>query len=131
MAGAAQVSVRHVGAAEAIPLLALAERHATTEEKVEALAHAGHCFVMEQEGRTVFAWSVKPQGDELFILAAAGRAGFDLTRAGLAVIEQQAEGFASVAFLTRRPGLMRKAGALGYVPAGRAGNGVIMRKVLQ
>lgn len=114
-----------------MPLLALAERFATTDESLTQLAHAGMCFVLEQEGRPVLAWTVQQQGSELFILAGAGRAGFDLTRAGLAIIEQQAEGFASVAFQTRRRGLMRKAGALGYVPAGPAGNGVIMRKVLQ
>lgn len=131
MARAAQVSVRHVSAAEALPLLALAEPYATTDESLGQLARAGMCFVLEQEGRPVLAWSVQAHSAELFILAAAGRAGFDLTRAGLAVIEQQAEGFASVAFQTRRRGLMRKAEALGYRPAGTAGTGVIMRKVLQ
>ncbi|MBT2180493.1 hypothetical protein KKP06_22005 [Ralstonia pickettii] len=125
------MKVRNVPPAEALPVLAPAARWATTTETVEQMARAGQCFVLEEGGAPVFAWSVQAHGDELYILAAAGRAGFDLTAAGLAIIEQQAQGFASVAFQTRRRGLVRKAGALGYQPAGRAGNGIIMRKVLQ
>lgn len=125
------MNLRHATAAEALPVLAPAARFATTGESIEHLAQAGHCFLLEEGGRPVCAWSLQAQGNELFILAAAGRAGCDLTEVGLTVIEQQAQGFASVAFQTRRRGLMRKAQALGYQPAGRAGNGVVMRKVIQ
>ena len=125
------MKVRPATAAEALPVLAPAARWATTGESLEHLAKAGHCFVLEQGGAPVFAWSVQAHGDELYILAAAGRAGFDLTETGLAIIEQQAAGFASVAFQTRRRGLLRKAGALGYQPARRLENGVVMRKVLK
>ncbi|WP_321797123.1 hypothetical protein [Burkholderia sp. BCC1988] len=99
-------------------------------ETVAGLAAVGRCFVIEQDGRPVAAYVLQRQGDECFVLAAAGAVDFDLTAFGLALIEAHARGLASVAFQTRRPGLIRKASRHGYRIAGRCEAGVIMRKSL-
>lgn len=74
------------------------------------------------------AYVLQVQGREVFVLAAAGAAEFDLTAFALAVIEAQAAGFDTVAFQTKRRGLMKKAQARGYAKAGRVHDGIIMRK---
>lgn len=107
------------------------DRWMTTGEGAAACAAKGDCFVLEQDGVPVLAWSLKVDGDELFIQAAAGRAGFDLTEFGLALVERQAVGFRSIAFRTRRRGLMKKAIDNGFYPAWRKGDVVLMRKDLR
>ncbi len=129
----AAVTVREVSAGEAGPILAPVTRYATTDETVEQVAALGRCYVIEQDGRPVAGYVLQRQGDECFVLAAAGSVDFDLTDFGLRLIEAHAVGLASVAFQTRRPGLVKKAARLGYRIAGRVknGHGVIMRKELK
>lgn len=117
--------------AEVTRLFAPVDRWMTTGEGAAECAAKGDCFVLEQDGVPVLAWSLKVDGDELFIQAAAGRAGFDLTDFGLALVERQAEGFRSIAFRTRRRGLMKKAIDSGFYPAWRRGDVVLMRKDLK
>ena len=128
---ASQVSVREVGPTDAAPLLSPVDRYCTTDERADAMASCGRCFVISQDERDVAAYVLQRQGDECYVLAAAGSVDFDLTAFGLALIEAHARGMSSVAFQTRRPGLIRKASRLGYRIAGRAGNGVVMRKELR
>ncbi|UTV53236.1 hypothetical protein [Burkholderia arboris] len=130
---APQVSVREVGAETAAPLLARVDAYDTTNgrDTVARMAAAGRCFVISQDGRDVAAYVLQRQGDECFVLAASGTVEFDLTVFGLALIEAHARGLRSVAFQTRRRGLIRKAQKLGYHIAGRAPVGVVMRKELQ
>ncbi|WP_186181839.1 hypothetical protein [Burkholderia gladioli] len=132
-APAPQITLRETTAAGAVPLLAPAGRYDTTDgaETVERVAQAGRTFVVSQDGRDVLAYCLQRQGDEVYVLAAAGTADFDLTALGLVLIEAQARGAASVAFQTCRPGLIRKASRHGYKIEGRVANGVIMRKVLR
>jgi hypothetical protein len=126
-----QVSVREVTAREAVPLLARAARWPTTDETLDHLTDAGRNFVVEQDGKPVFAYTLAVHGRECYVLAAAGAASFDLTAFGLALIEAHAHGLDTVAFQTRRKGLIRKAARHGYAVAGRAGDGTILRKELQ
>ncbi|ELW9447688.1 hypothetical protein QZM43_09755 [Burkholderia orbicola] len=128
-----EVSVREVGAPVARPLLARVDEFDTTGgvDSVESMTAAGRCFVITQDGRDVAAYVLQRQGSECFVLAAAGTVDFDLTAFGLALIEAHACGLDSVAFQTRRPGLIRKASRLGYRIAGRVTNGVVMRKELK
>lgn len=127
----AQVTLREVGAAEAAPILSPVNRYCTTDETVEGMALHGRCFVISEDGRDVAAYVLQRQGNECFILAGAGGASFDLIALSLPIIEAQASGMASVAFQTKRPGLIRKASKQGYYIAGRAGSGVLMRKELK
>jgi hypothetical protein len=55
------------------------------------------------------------KGTEAYITAAYGRAGFDLCRVVLPLIEKQCAGCVALAMRTKRRGLMRKLGAAGYV----------------
>lgn len=132
---APQVSVREVGAIEVRPLLAPVERFDTTNgvETVEVMTACpgARCFVISQDGRDTAAYVLQRQGDECYVLAAAGDVDFDLTAFGLALIEAHATGLRSVAFQTKRPGLIKKASRLGYRVAGRVADGVVMRKELQ
>lgn len=60
--------------------------------------------------------ALKIRGAELWIQAAGGADRENLTRLGLEAVERIAQqaGMDSVGFQTRRPGLVRKARALGY-----------------
>lgn len=128
----ARLTLREAGEGEALPLLAPVERYDTTGgvQPLAMLVAHGRAFVIEENGRPVCAYLLERHGRECFITAAAGSAGVCLTDLLADVIEAQATGMASIAFQTRRPGLMRKARALGYRMAGRVENGVIMRKEL-
>ncbi|EDT41989.1 hypothetical protein BamMEX5DRAFT_2257 [Burkholderia ambifaria MEX-5] len=127
-----QVSVREVGADAARPLLARVDAFMTNDrETVASMTAVGRCFVISQDDRDVAAYVLQRQGRECFVLAAAGAVDFDLTAFGLALIEAHARGLDSVAFQTRRAGLIRKASRLGYRIAGRVANGVVMRKELK
>jgi len=108
-----------------MPWLANAERKGRGQgaQSLDELMQRGQCYMLGIDGETVGAYLLEQIGGEVFILAAAGRAEIDLTDALDRVVTFQAAGFASVAFRTIRPGLMKKAAALGYV---RCGN--VMRK---
>lgn len=92
-------------------------------EPMEELLARGQCYLLGVDGVTVGAYLLELKDTEVFILAAAGRADIDLAAAIDQVVTFQAEGFWSIAFRTVRPGLMKKAAALGYT---RHGN--VMRK---
>lgn len=128
----AAVTVREVTAGEAGPVLAPVTRFATTAETVDHVAALGRCFVIEQDGRTVAGYVLQRQGDECFVLAAAGAASFDLTALLARLVDAHAAGLTSIGFQTRRPGLVRRAQRLGYRIVGDVpnGSGVIMRKTL-
>ena len=92
-------------------------------EPMDELLARGKCYSLGIDGRQVGAYLLEVAGKEVFILAAAGHAEIDLCAALDQVVSFQAAGFDSVAFRTVRPGLMKKAAALGYT---RHGN--VMRK---
>jgi hypothetical protein len=124
------LTLREVTAADVLPFVRRAAEHrADKTEQLEALsqrvASRSRAFMVYQGERLVFAYTLQLQGRELFITSAAGSAGFDLVQAGLEIIELQAAGLDSVAFLTIRRGLVRKAQRHGYTQTGN-----IMRKTL-
>ncbi|MCA3780139.1 MAG: hypothetical protein IOC39_24185 [Burkholderia sp.] len=127
------VTVREVGADVARPLLARVDAFDTSGgvDTVASMTTIGRCFVIAHDGRDVGAYVLQRQGNECFVLAAQGGAEFDLTAFLSVVVEAHARGLASIAFQTRRPGLIRKAKRYGYYIAGRAPEGVVMRKDLQ
>lgn len=114
-----------------MPLLDPVNAVCTTNETAADMAAVGRCFVVSHDGRDVAAYVLQRQGSECYVLAAAGAAEFDVTAFLAAVLEGHAVGLSSIAFQTRRPGLMRKARKYGYSVAGRVANGVIMRKELK
>jgi hypothetical protein len=99
----------------------------------EAAMRRGQCFkVLSASGKKVGAYVLQPCGGEVWISAGAGSADFDLTVVMSALIDQQSQDFDSIAFQTRRRGLVRKARQLGYRIAGEVGEcGIIMRKNLK
>ncbi|WP_041310728.1 hypothetical protein [Herbaspirillum seropedicae] len=103
-------------AADVADWLALAEKRGRQEgaEGIVSLASRGQCFRLMIAGQTVGAYLLQAMDDEVFILAAAGRADIDMTAAIDKAVCQQAQNFETVAFRTVRPGLMRKTAALGY-----------------
>ncbi len=96
-----------------------------------ALAAFGRSFVIESEGRPVCAYVIELAGREAFVVAAAGAAHVCLCDLLDDVITAQAGGLDSIAFKTRRRGLIRRALARGYRVAERLENGTIMRKELK
>ena len=126
-----QITLREVGAVEAAPLLSPVNRYCTTDETAADMASVGRCFVVSQDGRDVASYVLQRQGDECYVLAAAGSAEFDITAFMAAMLEGHAAGLSSIAFQTRRAGLIRKARKYGYTIAGRVANGVVMRKELK
>lgn len=98
-----------------LPWLKVCEPDLRQGDQLPEVIAGSRCFLLRVDGRDVFAWAVSRVGDELWIDAAAGKApGYDLTAAGLAIVEAQAAGLETVGFLTRRPGLLKKAQRLGY-----------------
>lgn len=124
------LTLREVTAAEVLPFVRRAaafraDQSASAEAAASRVASQGRAFMVYQGEQLVFAYTVQLQGRELFITSAAGSAAFDLVQAGLEIIELQAAGLDSVAFLTIRRGLIRKAQRYGYTQTGN-----IMRKNL-
>lgn len=130
---ASQVRVSEVSAERVLPLITPIDAYPTCGQSAADLARMGRCFVIEQDGRPVAGYVLQVKGDECYVLAAAGSVDFDLTAFGLELIEAHARGLASVAFQTRRAGLIRKARRHGYRVAGRLANGMgyVMRKELK
>lgn len=124
-AGETFLTFRKCSPAEARPWLEIAERKGRGQggQSLADLIPRGQCYLLGIDGEPVGAYLLEQVGGEVFILAAAGKADIDLTQAVDQVVTFQAAGLASVAFRTIRPGLMKKAAALGYV---RCGN--VMRK---
>lgn len=121
--------MRAVAAAEARAHCEPATRYDTTggAESLDDLLAVGDCFVIEHAGEPVAAWAQQLDRDGVLrVLVYGGRATFDLC--GLLARCLEVQGARAAQFQTRRPGLIRKAIALGYHIAGRAPNGYVMRK---
>jgi hypothetical protein len=82
----------------------------------------------DEKGATVGAMVLGAYDRLLWVLAAAGRAQFDLSREIFALIESQGQAFDAVGFRTERPGLVRKARAAGYQITRREGPAFFLRK---
>ncbi|KWH51809.1 hypothetical protein [Burkholderia cepacia] len=132
-ASQARLTLREADAETVLPLLAPVAQYDTTGgvDSLERMAANGRAFVIEQDGAPVCAYLLERHGREAFVTAAAGAAGVCLTDLLAQLIEAQAIGLDSIAFQTRRRGLIRKAIAKGYRVAGHVTNGTIMRKELQ
>ncbi|KVL36393.1 hypothetical protein WS97_12135 [Burkholderia territorii] len=126
------MTVRAAHPDEARVHCARAVRFDTTNgaESLDHLLAVGRCYVVEENGRTVAAWSQQIDRDGVLrVLVYGGRADVDLTVLLARCLESQ--GAPAAQFQTRRPGLIKKAEALGYRVVGRAPHGVIMRKDFQ
>lgn len=122
-----KVTLQRATAAEILPFVARAARYDTTggAEDAQSVARRGGWLLCEA-GKTIAGFTVIERDGGLFITAASGEGRRDLTDCILGLLEQA--GAASVAFQTRRPGLIRKAARRGYRVEGEVANGVIMRK---
>lgn len=78
------------------------------------LLATGTAYEILEGGDIVGAFLVQPFGAELWITAAAGRADLDLCQAMAKATEHYGREFDSIVFTTVRPGLIKKAIALGY-----------------
>ncbi|KVD19190.1 hypothetical protein WI80_33385 [Burkholderia ubonensis] len=126
------MTVRPAHADEARAHCARAVRFDTTNggESLDHLLTVGRCYVVEEDGRPVAAWSQQiDAAGVLRVLVYGGRGATDLTVLLARCLESQ--GAPAAQFQTRRPGLIKKAEALGYRVVGRAPCGVIMRKDFQ
>lgn len=81
---------------------------------LDRICAEGQCFKMTDQGRIVGAYVLQAFGDELWITAAAGAAEVDLTKIVAAAVAYQGREFDALVFTTARPGLVKKALALGY-----------------
>ncbi|MFZ6686409.1 hypothetical protein ACO0K0_01530 [Undibacterium sp. SXout11W] len=130
MAGDKKVirNVCQVGRAEILPFLQTAAKFCgeidPENEKESILKNCLH-FVVYEDEKPLFGYSLEVGRTEIFITQAAGKADFDIVDHGLQIIESQARGFKSVAFQTIRRGLVRKAKKYGYLQDGK-----ILRKWL-
>jgi hypothetical protein len=112
------VTVTSIAPRLAASMLAGAERYdprgVMRADDVQAMCERGLCFAATVNGsQGVYVLHVK--NGQAWVQAGAGFGAADLTRAVLPAIELQVAGYAeSVAFQTMRPGLVRKAEALGY-----------------
>jgi hypothetical protein len=103
----------------AAQLLAGIERHAPrgmpSAGQVQAMCERGLCFGANVGNHSQMAYVLQLQDGKCWISAAGGRGAVDLTQTMLPAIELQVSGAAdSLAFLTGRRGLVKKAQALGY-----------------
>jgi hypothetical protein len=120
-----------IGQAEALQLLREFKRvpaNPRADKTLEALVQGGHCFELTSGAQARAVYILKAKGDQIWIEAAYGAGDVDWTALGLPLIERQARaaGAASIAFETRRPGLVRKSARRGYQVAA-----YVVRKDLQ
>lgn len=108
-------------------LLARVSRWSVQAGTHEAALDGCEFFALVGDRGPVFGMAARLVGDEFVIVAAAGEYAGDLTAVGLSLAEHEARrrGARSVAFQTRRRGLVKKSSACGYAAAG-----YIMRKGL-
>lgn len=93
---------------------------------------AGQPFkIVTAAGETVAAYVLAQLGVNLWIMAAAGRAAFDLTGAINALVDVQAAGFQWIGFRTERRGLVRKAQKHGYQVTRQEGGAYYLRKNIE
>lgn len=115
MENVAQVTIEQADEADVLPLLGLAIGDDVQGLGLLEIVSGCQFFCLKGLDGAAFAYAVRAAGSELWIQAAGGAAEIDLTRFGLAAIEQQARGgFKSVGFQTRRRGLVAKALKAGY-----------------
>lgn len=126
-----EITLRRATVAEVAPLIALAAQYNNDDEPFdpEKVAANGARFVFEEAGQAVCGFVIEARESEAFIMAAGAVGRYDFTRIGLGAIEGMArKEFETVAFSTRRGGLIRKARRLGYVVDGTCGDGLVLRK---
>lgn len=97
----------------------------TARRDLGALAASGDCFAATAD-KSQAVYIVRVDNGVAWIAAAKGAGDTDWTATLLPIIEAQAKGCASVAFQTRRRGLVRRAEKQGYKVAGW-----ILKKELQ
>lgn len=99
---------------------------------LDHLLSLGQTYRLQDEsGQILGAYILKANGPELWIVLGAGRADIDLTVVGLALIEAQGKQFDSIGFVTRRPGLVRKARKLGFAVVAQNAAVYTLRKTLK
>ena len=123
------IEVKEVGRAEILPFLQIASRFCgddlNAEETKKSILKNHMHFIVYQDKKALFGYSLDIGKTEIFITQAAGKADFDIVEIGLKIIEKQAASFKSVAFQTIRRGLVKKAEKFGYKQDGK-----ILRKWL-
>lgn len=128
---AQKIVIEQAGPDAVLPFVALAIRYDTTggEQSALHIARDGG-YIVRDNGNACAGFTLRYNGSECYVTAAgATRPGIDITRLITAALAGK-KGVQSIAFQTRRRGLIRKAERLGYRQAGQVKNGVIMRKVL-
>jgi hypothetical protein len=99
---------------------------------IDSVLAGAVCIKMEDDaGRIVGAYVLHAEGPVLWVRAAAGRASIDLTQVMAALLERQGREFDEIGFQTQRPGLIKKAQALGYRVTGENNGFTQMRKYLR
>ena len=102
-------------------------RGIVTAESLHQSAQRGHCFAVNHASGAQAVYIIAVENGQAWVTACRGEGGaVDFTKTLLPVIEHQAHGLAAVAFQTARPGLVRKAKAMGYQVTGW-----ILKKELQ
>jgi hypothetical protein len=120
-----QFAARHL-----LPVLAKANQSRTLT--MGLLLDGQSYAVRDAAGAVLGVYVLKGQGDQVWIQAAAGRAGLDLCDLFDDLIQRHGAGFASIGFQTTRRGLVRKARARGYQITGGLFTGVYtMTKAIQ
>ncbi|RFP36155.1 hypothetical protein [Duganella sp. BJB476] len=129
------ISAAQCAPAEVIHLLAAIKSPKTDSEdlfRLDSLIAQGATFkIMDEGGAVVAAYVLGAYGSLLWVLAAAGKAKFDLTAAILNLLEQQGAGFDAVGFRTERGGLVRKALRHGYHVTKKENRAYFLRKNLR
>uniref|UniRef100_UPI0035AE9A21 hypothetical protein n=1 Tax=Hylemonella sp. TaxID=2066020 RepID=UPI0035AE9A21 len=124
------VGIQLVRSEHAAQAFAACRRFSPDGTTPEQAAQRGDCYQLTTPGGQL-VYSAAPMGDVYWVHAAAGT-GQGMTARGLAAIEYQARQFGcrTVAFLTIRKGLIRKALRLGYVFGVPVPDGYTMKKDL-
>lgn len=123
-----ELSLRAASVEEVLPFIDQAARYNTGGWAFDAIdiAQAGARFVVERDGAPIAGYVLQIRDKEIFIMAAGAAGNLDYTKIGFGIVEGQAQSFDSVAFTTKRRGLVKKAMANGYEIGGW-----IMRKKLK
>ena len=101
-------------------------RGLATPPDIDRMTDAGQCFAATTDHKAQAVYVLTVKNGVAWIDAAKGQGAADWTALLLPIVEAQAQGLASVAFQTARPGLVKKAQAQGYDITGW-----VMRKRIQ
>jgi len=94
-------------------------RGIVTADSIRQSAERGHCFAVNHHSGAQAVYIIAVENGQAWVTACRGEGGaVDFTRTLLPAIEHQAQGLQAVAFQTARPGLVRKARAMGYQVTG-------------